>query len=273
MPGRPVPRPQSDDQGPLETHLFVSHKERPVSDREYRCDNTLFIYGNPLFADPVSKAAAAVFGHAETGNRDAFRDDSAGRPLIALANTTVPQLPPIALVAEFSRRTPELGFYFAYDHLDIGCNGGLHFEAGRVIGEWQQYYGLRKRRRRFARRRARAEKLAAAASKAGSDAKPLALPEDPVVRWLAAESRLYGFPVHAIPGELDQPPVSALPTLRAVAEELLSRALAAAAASTPDAASLTDAMCGYRHVKALLPKQDRQALDQLEASHETLAAV
>jgi hypothetical protein len=247
---------------------------------EYHCDNTLFIYGNQLFAQSVCNVAAAIFGRAESSGplfKDASPDKTTKLPLIVFAETTTPQLPPVCLVAEVSQRVPELTFYLAYDHRDVGCNGGLHFKAGTLTGEWHDHYGSRKRKHFRSQRAARATTMALKGGQTSDSGDPLLQPEDPFVTWLLNRARLYGLPVHAMPDESGRAPVSSLPSLRAVAEELLARALSPGASEpvvaddprTHDRGSLNldEDWAAYGHVKALLTGADTKELEAREAGY------
>ena len=247
---------------------------------ECHCDNMLFIYGNQLCAQSVCNVAAAIFGRAESSGplfKDASPDKTTKLPLIVFAETTTPQLPPVCLVAEVSQRVPELTFYLAYDHRDVGCNGGLYFRAGTLTGEWHDHYGSRKRKHFRSQRVARAAKMAIRGAQTSDSGDPSLQPEDPFVTWLSNRARFHGLPVHALPDESGRAPVSSLPSLRAVAEELLARAISPAAGEpvVADAPRTHDrggmgpdaAWAAYGHVKALLTKADTKDLEAREAKH------
>ena len=238
---------------------------------EYRCENHVFIYGNPLFSAPVRDAAGAIFGsHCELSVLENLNRDHSGPPLIALVQTTTPQLPPIGLVAEVSRRAPELTLHLAYHHYNIAQNGSLEFKGGRVVSEWHDEHGRRTRRKFYGRSKTTVAKVGAI-SAGGNPEQQLGHAKDPFLAWLADRAKTYGLPVHALPDESGRLPMSSLPSLRAVAEELLQRALAVSSSEFPEASmtSVPASQCveatlnwaAYNSVRALLTAQEVAALE------------
>jgi hypothetical protein len=242
-----------------------------------RCENSLFIYGSPLFSAPVRDAAVAIFGPHHSYDLEIFNRDRSGPPLIALVGTATSQLPPIQLVAEFSRRVPELTFYLHYHHYGINRNGGIEFKAGRVIVEWHEHAGLITQKAFFAGTETPAAKTSSNAAIDGAGQKAAVQPEVAFVEWLADKARLCRLSVEPLPDSTGRPPVSALPSLAAVAEELLNRALAGTASEAAgDAGSCPYdygsvdcdvAWASYRSVKALLTKAEAKALEPREAQY------
>jgi hypothetical protein len=249
---------------------------------EYRCRNWIWIYGNPLFTEPVRNAAAAIFGNAITDD-DVFRerdpDTRSGLPPIVLSEIVTPQMPPVHLLADVSSRAPELIFELSYDHQDIGRNGCLRFRAGKIVLEWHEEYWTGRLISFETERDALAAQLPRNGAAAVAGGRHHLPPDDPFVTWLSNRAKDYGFPVQAMPDESGRHPVSSLPTLRAVAEELLHRALTVTGTdSGPVNEAITAsaylgsrepvvAWNAYQHVKVLLTKAEQQELEASEPQH------
>ncbi len=249
---------------------------------EYRCRNYIRIYGNRVFTEPVRTATAAIFGQASTDGdifRDRESDTLSGLPLIVFAEIVTAQLPPVHLLADVSSRTPELIFELSYDHQDIGRNGCLRFRAGKVVLEWHEEYWTGKLISFETERDALAAQLAGNGAAAVAGGSHHRLLDDPFVTWLSNRAKNCGFPVHAMPDETGRPPVSSLPTLRAVAEELLDRALtvtsndfgsvneAITANAHPGSRAPVGVWGAYQHVKILLTRAEQQELKARELHH------
>jgi hypothetical protein len=244
---------------------------------EYRCENSVCFYGNPLFAAPVRDAAVAIFGSLYSWDLESLNRDRSGPPLIALVSTTTPQLPPVGLVAEFSRRAPELTLNLDYHHYDIARNGSLEFKGGRVIHEWHDEHGRRTRRKFYGGSKATVAEVRAFSAN-GSPGQQPGHAEDSFLAWLADLAKGCGRPVHALPDESGRLPVSSLPSLRAVAEELLQRALVSSASDFPEAsmtsgpvsqcAEATLNWAAYNSVRALLTAEEVAALEAACAPEE-----
>jgi len=238
---------------------------------EYRCENCVCFYGNPLFAAPVRDAGVAIFGpHCELSVLENLNRDRSEPPLIALVKTATPQLPPVGLVTEFSCRAPELTLHLDYHHHEIARNGSLKFKGGRIIREWHDEHGRRTRKKFYGRSKATVAE--AGADSAGGNPEPQpGHAEGPFLAWLADLAKGCGLPVHALPDTSGRLPVSALPSLLAVAEELLQRALVSSASEFPEAsmtsvpasqdAEATLNWAAYNSVRALLTAEEVAALE------------
>lgn len=232
------------------------------------CKSVVAVFGNGVFADGVQALLDAVFAPCpHEGCTAVVAADTAGMasPIAAIRIET-PLLPPTPLIAELSVALPELAFQLRYDIEVIGLGGQIEFLNGVVRTDYRDANGVR---------------VVLPNGSAGAAEKvPTSMGGEPLLQWIRQQADLRGLRPTDAEG-LRRSPLGGLPSLRAVAEELLARgysyiydgASGVVSMGRRDSEAMHGYLNAYERVTALLRPEDKQAMKACEEKHEAAAAM
>lgn len=233
----------------------------------HACKSTVVVNGNAAFAEDTQTLLDAVFNpHSQGGRSTASTDGTAAMPVpIASVCIETPLLPPIPLITELSATLPELEFRLRYDISAIRLRGQMDYANGVIQSESREADG---------------EPVVRCLGSDGALEAALAGTfGTPAIQWIHQQADLHG--LRSADVEDLRRSRANLPSLRAVAEELLAGgysyiydgASKVVAMGRRDSDVMHGYLNAYERVKALLRPEDKQAVKEIEARHETAVAI
>ncbi len=211
-----------------------------MSDPVFHCISDLCIFSEHPLDDSVRSVFVTLFGTVN-GNAGFMR----------VGPIATPRMPPLLLLIDLSRRVTKVTFRLSYKIDASKCGGEMTFRTGKVVAERHDDRVMMSQHDFLFDRLSQAKR---------SPDRDASVHVDPAITWLAAKLDQRA-PIGAVDVDGARPVIASLPSLRSVAEELLSRGVVVGGRDPLGINGVAD----YQHIKALLPKKDQHALDRLEA--------